>query len=323
MAETLNLVNPKDSLSFKYEISRFPDGQQSLRLIEDGYNTFNSLRDSDSAHGIIIESRLNTFSDLEIIICATQALKEVGVKNIELYIPYCIGARSDRKFMEGGINYVKTVIAPIINSQGYNKVTILDPHSDVLEACINNFKKEDNIDLVSFALVDYFLSKGFETWSAENFENVRFISPDAGALKKVFHVAEAVKYRNEVIIASKHRNLETGKIDYTNVPMSVHDADKDVFIIDDICDGGRTFIEIAKAVDEVRKLSSSVKREHYGKNYLIVTHGIFSAGFDFLVQHFDGIYCTNSVKDVRDGTIVDTFSRHKTIHSLVKQQNVF
>ena len=323
MAETLNLVNPNDIFSFKYEISRFPDGQQSLRLIENGYNTFGSLRESDKQHGIMIKSRLNTFSDLELIICATQALKEVGVKNIELYIPYCIGARSDRKFMEGGINYVKTVIAPIINSQGYSKVTILDPHSDVLEACINNFEKEDNIDLVSFALVDYFLSKGFETWSAENFENVRFISPDAGALKKVFHVAEAVKYRNEVIIASKHRNLETGKIDYTNVPMSVHDADKDVFIIDDICDGGRTFIEIAKAVDEVRKLSSSVKREHYGKNYLIVTHGIFSFGFDFLVQHFDGIYCTNSVKDVRDGTIVDTFSRHKTIHSLVKQQNVF
>jgi ribose-phosphate pyrophosphokinase len=323
MAETLNLVNSNDSLSFKYEISRFPDGQQSLRLIEDGYNTFESLRDSDSAHGIIIKSRLNTFSDLEIIICATQALKEVGVKNISLYIPYCIGARSDRKFMEGGINYVKTVIAPIINSQGYNKVTILDPHSDVLEACINNFEKVDNVDLVSFALQDYFLSKGFETWSASNFDGMRFISPDAGALKKVFHVADAVKYRNEVIIASKHRNLETGKIDYTNVPMSVHDADKDVFIIDDICDGGRTFIEIAKAVDEVRKLSSSVKRENYGKNYLIVTHGIFSAGFDFLVQYFDGIYCTNSVKDVRDGTIVDTFSRHKTIHSLVKQQNVF
>ncbi len=325
MAETLNLVNPNDILSFKYEISRFPDGQQSLRLIENGYNTFQSLRDSDQAHGITLKSRLNTFSDLELIICATQALKEVGVKNIELYIPYCIGARSDRKFMEGGINYVKTVIAPIINSQGYSKVTILDPHSDVLEACINNFEKLDNVDLVSFAFKDYFLSKGFRfyTWGPSNFDGVRFISPDAGALKKVFHVAEALKYRNEVIIASKHRNIETGNIDYTNVPMSVHDADKDVFIIDDICDGGRTFIEIAKAVDEVRKLSSSVKRENYGKNYLIVTHGIFSFGFDFLVQHFDGIYCTNSVRDIQDGTIVDTFSRHKTIHSFVKQQNVF
>jgi ribose-phosphate pyrophosphokinase len=323
MAETLNLVNPNDIFSFKYEISHFPDGQQSVRLIENGYNTFQSLRDSDQAHGITLKSRLNTFGDLELIICATQALKEVGVKNIELYIPYCIGARSDRKFMEGGINYVKTVIAPIINSQGYSKVTILDPHSDVLEACINNFEKEDNIDLVSFAFKDYFLSKGFKTWSPKNFDNVCLVSPDAGALKKVFHVAEKIGYKGEVVIASKHRDLETGKIDYTNVPMSVHDADKDVFIIDDICDGGRTFIEIAKAVDEVRKLSSSVKREHYGKNYLIVTHGIFSAGFDFLVQHFDGIYCTNSVKDVRDGTIVDTFSRHKTIHSLVKQKNVF
>jgi len=323
MAETLNLVNPNDGLSFKYEISRFPDGQQSLRLIEDGYNTFQSLRDSDSAHGIIIKSRLNTFSDLEIIICATQALKEVGVKNISLYIPYCIGARSDRKFMEGGINYVKTVIAPIINSQGYKRVTILDPHSDVLEACINNFEKQDNSNLLDFAFRDYFLSKGFQTWSASNFEGVRLISPDAGALKKVFHCAEQLKYRHEVIIASKHRNIETGKIDYTNVPISVHDADKDIFIIDDICDGGRTFIEIAKAVDEVRKISSAVHPEHHGKNYLIVTHGIFSAGFDFLVQHFDGIYTTNSVKDIQDGTIVDTFSRHKTIHSFVKQLNLF
>ena len=157
----------------------------------------------------------------------------------------------------------------------------------------------------------------------KNFDKVLFVSPDAGALKKVFHVAEVVKYRNEVIIASKHRDIETGKIDYTNVPMSVNDAHKDVFIFDDICDGGRTFIEIAKAVDEVRKLSSSVKPEQYGKNYLVVTHGIFSAGFDFLVQHFDGIYCTNSVKDVQDGVIVNVLSRHKTIHSLVKQLGVF
>jgi len=319
MAETLNLVNPNDIFTFKYEISRFPDGQQSLRLIENGYNTFQSLRDSDSAHGIRIYSRLNTFSDLEIIICATQALKEVGVKNISLYIPYCIGARSDRKFMEGGVNYVKQVIAPIINSQGYSKVTILDPHSDVLEACINNFEKQDNVDLVSFALQDYFLSKGFQTWSASNFDGVRFISPDAGALKKVFHVAEAVKYRNEVIIASKHRDLETGKIDYTNVPMSVNDADKDVFIIDDICDGGRTFIEIAKAVEEVRKLSSSVKPEHYGKNYLIVTHGIFSAGYAQLGEYFEKIYTTNSVKEIGE----TEYHALENIPTKVKQQNVF
>ena len=321
MVEVLNLVNPNDILSFKYEISKFPDGQQSLRLIEEGYNTFHSLE--KNPNGIMIKSRLNTFQDLEIIICATQALKEVGVNKIKLFIPYCMGARSDRKFMEGGINYVKHVISPIINSQGYEKVIIVDPHSDVLEACINNFFKVDNVKLVEFAFKDYFLKKGFETWWSSDFENVRLVSPDAGALKKVFHAAEKIGYKGEVIIASKHRNLETGKIDYTNVPMSVHDADKDIFIIDDIGDGFGTFIEIVKAVNEVRSLSSVVHPDNYGKNYLIVTHGIFSAGFDFLVQYFDGIYCTNSVKDIEDGTIVDTFSAHKTIHSLVKQKNIF
>jgi hypothetical protein len=34
MSETLNLVNPNDVLSCKYEISRFPDGQQSIRILE-------------------------------------------------------------------------------------------------------------------------------------------------------------------------------------------------------------------------------------------------------------------------------------------------
>jgi ribose-phosphate pyrophosphokinase len=153
MAELLNLVNPNDILSFKYEISRFPDGQQSLRLIEEGYNTFKSLREKGN---LLIESRLNTFQDLEIIICATQALREVGVKKIQLYIPYCMGARSDRKFMEGGINYVKHVIAPIINSQGYDQVAILDPHSQILEACINNFLEIKNNNLVLFAINDIY-----------------------------------------------------------------------------------------------------------------------------------------------------------------------
>ena len=147
MAETLNLVNKEDKLSCKYEISTFPDGQQSLRIIEEGYNTFYSLK--NNKQGITIKSRLNSFKDLELIICANQCLKEIGVEKVRLYIPYCIGGRSDRKFEEGGINYIKTVIAPILNSQNFEKVIIMDPHSDVLEACINNFESRDNHDLSS------------------------------------------------------------------------------------------------------------------------------------------------------------------------------
>ena len=323
MAEVLNLVNPNDKLSFKYEISRFPDGQQSLRLIEEGYNTFQSLRDSDKAHGIRIYSRLNTFRDLEIVICATQALKEVGVDNISLYIPYCIGARSDRKFMDGGINYVKNVIAPIINSQGYRKVTILDPHSDVLEACINNFEKKSNTDLVQFALEDLTINlwrKTTEDWShhfwlkhvwSKN-QDIVLVSPDAGAFKKIFDVAKHFGI-DKVVTASKVRNLKTGEIlktEISNLPISTTENEFRYVIVDDICDGGRTFIELAKAIKEQRPDALI---------YLIVTHGIFSANFDYLTEHIEGIYCTNSFKDIEPGVDCPIFGDE----SYVKQLNVF
>jgi len=308
MAEVLNLVNPDDILSFKYTINKFPDGQQSLDLIESGYNTFNSLKQKS----IIIKSRLNNFSDLEIIICATQALKEIGVERIKLYIPYCTGARSDRKFIDGGINYVKHVIAPIINSQGYEKVIIVDPHSDVLEACINNFEKISNIELVRFALPNI-----DNTNDAR--EKTVFVSPDAGALKKVYNVAERFKH-DKVIIAAKHRDIKSGKITHTEVPnLDNYKPNSNFVIIDDICDGGRTFTEIGKVIKSHKWSGVPFS----GKIYLIVTHGIFTYGFEELSEYFDGIFCTNSVKDVTDGIIVNAFSKNKTIHSLVKQLNIF
>jgi phosphoribosylpyrophosphate synthetase len=82
-----------------------------------------------------------------------------------------LGARSDRKFTEGGINYLKDVICPIINSQKFKSVTILDAHSDVIEACIKNYKKH-NVKLVKFALTN------ITKMSAR--ENLYLVSPDAG-----------------------------------------------------------------------------------------------------------------------------------------------
>jgi ribose-phosphate pyrophosphokinase len=315
--EVINLVNPNDMFSFKYEVSHFPDGQHSFNLIEDEDNTFESLRKYSQEHGITIKSRLNSFEDLEIILCATHALKNIGIKRIRLYIPYCLGGRSDRKFMKGSINYIKDVIAPIINLQGYEEVEIMDPHSDVLEACINNFSKMGTEKLLNFSFKDYFLSKGHKTWKQENVDNILLVSPDAGALKKIYGVAQHIGYQSDVIVATKYRNPITGQIEKTDVPLNITTeyCDKDIFIVDDICDGGRTFIGVAKAIKSEKRF--------IGEIYLVVTHGIFSYGFEGLADYISGIYTTNSVKDVQDGTIVNTFSKHKTIHNFVKQLNVF
>ncbi len=300
MTETLNLVNPDDVLSCGYEISRFPDGQQSIRIIEKAYSRYSSL--ADQKNPITIKSRLNTFRDLELIICANQALKEIGVKKVNLYIPYCIGGRSDRKFQEGGVNYIKTVIAPIINLQNFGEVTIMDPHSDVLEACINNFVKVYNFGVAKMALADVI---GGEIGTKDN---LCLVSPDAGAYKKIFDVATWFGI-DKIITATKVRDLKTGKILHTEVPVLDQHNDIKYVIVDDICDGGRTFIEIAKAIKGSRPTA---------KIYLVITHGIFSAGFSELGDYFDGIYTTNSIKDISD---VGTNSRTEPIN--FKQLNVF
>jgi phosphoribosylpyrophosphate synthetase len=154
MSSVLNLVRQDDVLSCEYEVSRYPDGQQSIRIVEKAYDTYQSLKEQTTP--ITIMSRLNSFKDLELIICANQALKEIGVKSIKLYIPYCIGGRSDRKFQEGSSNYIKNVIAPIINLQKFDEVLIMDPHSQTLENCINNFVEVTNKSLVIFAINDIY-----------------------------------------------------------------------------------------------------------------------------------------------------------------------
>ena len=287
----LDLTNLENS-DIKYKVSKFPDGQQAITL-----DLENTNFDSE-AQSVTIKSRLNSFLDLELIVCANQALLELGVKHhsfrlkdIDLYTPFFIGGRSDRKFLNGQSNYIKTVIAPIINLQKFSRVTILDPHSDVLEACVDNFQKITNVNFAQEAINDIN-------------SNITLVSPDAGALKKIYDVATAVDC-SDIIVANKLRDLKTGKIIRTDVPNIDHERGSKTFVIvDDICDGGRTFVEIAKAIRDVR-----AKSIYNDKIYLVVTHGIFTAGFEELEKWFTGVYTTNSVKEIEN--------------DLVKQVNVF
>jgi ribose-phosphate pyrophosphokinase len=275
---TLNLVNPEKS-QIKYKVSKFPDGQQTVDLTD-----FNDLLRYEDA--VKISSRLNTFQDLELIICAVAAIRNIKPnREIALYVPYFMGARSDRKFMDGGVNYLKQVICPIINSLKLDSILVLDPHSDVLEACLDNYDKVDNHTVVKYALSDIDNKNDAQ-------ERICLVSPDAGAYKKIFDVAKKFSINN-VVTANKVRDLKTSKIlstEVPNLPGSVGD-DLQYVIIDDICDGGRTFIELAKAIKTQRADA---------KVYLIVTHGIFSAGFKELSQYFERIYTTNSYREVVD-----------------------
>jgi len=278
----LNLAYPENT-DIRFKVSQFPDGQQTIDI----ETPRNFLKGED----VRIDARIETFRDLEVIIAANQALREMAVSTVSLYVPYFMGARSDRKFREGGVNYLKHVICPVINSQKFNSVVVLDPHSDVLEACLDNYDKANNFTLVKHSLEDIDNRNGAN-------DRIILVSPDGGALKKIYDVAEHFKIQ-KIVTAMKHRDIQTGKITHTEVPVLEHNYDYKYVIVDDICDGGRTFIELAKAIHLQRPTADI---------YLIVTHGIFSAGLEELEKYFTKIYTTNSVKDIKDGEFVKQFN---------------
>jgi ribose-phosphate pyrophosphokinase len=289
--KTLDLTNLENS-DIKYKISKFPDGQQAITI-----DLENTVFESGE-QAVTIKSRLNSFLDLELIICANQSLIELGIKHhslklkeISLYVPYFLGARSDRKFLKGQSNYLKTVICPIINSQNFSRVTVLDPHSDVLEACLNNFQKTSNIGFASAAIEDIG-------------GKITLISPDAGALKKIYDVAESVEC-SDVIVANKLRDLKTGRIIRTEVPgIDQEPGCKSFVIIDDIGDGFGTFIEIAKSIRDIRP-----KEIFNDEIYLVVTHSIQELGIKRALEYFNSIYTTNSVReyDIENLNVINVF----------------
>jgi ribose-phosphate pyrophosphokinase len=91
------------------------------------------------------------------------------------------------------------------------------------------------------------------------------VSPDLGAYKKVDKLAQHIGYRGEIATGIKVRDLATGQIVKSDVNASDLTG-KTCVVIDDICDGGRTFIELAAAL----------KAKGAGELYFFASHGIFS-----------------------------------------------
>lgn len=83
----------------------------------------------------------------------------------------------------------------------------------------------------------------------------------------------------QLLSVLKKRNVKTGEITETTVHIDDLNG-KDCYIVDDICDGGRTFIEIAKVL----------RRKNSGKIILMVSHGFFTKGKSVILKHIDSIF---------------------------------
>ena len=191
--------------------------------------------------------------------------KYVATK-IDLTIPYFPYARQDRVCNDGEAFSV-SVMAKLINALSCNNVTIYDPHSKITIDLLNNCSVITQAKILENSII----ASDIKT------RGLVLVSPDAGAESKTREIADQLSV--DAIYCTKTRDAKTGQITGTQIPNDI--VGQTFIIVDDICDGGRTFIQLAKSLKDA------------GANdlYLYVTHGIFSQGLSVLKEHFEHIYC--------------------------------
>lgn len=239
---------PIEIENFEFDIFRFPGGEMHVRLTEN----------LPSGYIVNLKADIKTSDDIMTLLLLGDALtrNENSIYNLEIpYVPY---ARQDRVCNPGEPLSVQ-VMASLINSLKAKKVTIHDPHSDVVSALIHNVQILPQNDLVERAGI---------------LGEKLIICPDAGAEKKI------AKLKRPYILCTKERDVLSGEIKRTIVHHHGSLEGQDCLIIDDICDGGRTFIEIAKIL----------RQKNAGKIELYVTHGIFSNGPLVFKDLIDQVY---------------------------------
>ena len=113
------------------DINRFPDG--TLLLKEDIVLNYSGLDE------ITLTWLYDSNEELVSLIFLVKHIRDSGIKDINLKLPYIPNARQDRVKTDEDVFTLK-YFADVINWLEFKSVEVLDPHSSVSEALINNIK---------------------------------------------------------------------------------------------------------------------------------------------------------------------------------------
>lgn len=203
------------------------------------------------------------------------AMQERHVSAYRLVLPYFPGARQDRLNPEGDYLFTAKSMAKEVNLRKFGEVVVLDPHSDVVPALVERCRVVQLADVIKITSGKY----------------AAVIAPDAGAAKRAGLVAK--KLGVPMVQAWKRREVATGKIDGFGVEQfAMQPGSGTVLVVDDICDGGGTFIGLGRVLHSLG-----------WKAHLLTTHGIYSQGTGKLLELYGHLYCTDSYPGAREGVI--------------------
>lgn len=213
---------------------------------------------------LVFHAKLRTWNDVGIAACVISALQHQPVRS-HIFIPYFPGARQDRT--DGTAPYTVQMVHNLLRTD--RPLTVFDPHSEA--TC----HEGGIIDIMMPADIDLPIKD----------DVVGIIAPDAGAAHRAEQFKIAYYPDADLVTCTKTRDPQTGQLSNYKLPPLGRPGR--YIVVDDICDGGGTFILLAKAF-----IASGAWRE--SQLELFVSHGIFSKGVDVLAPYYTCITTTDS-----------------------------
>ena len=204
----------------------------------------------------MIEWRFENESEFIHLIQLYHLVKDVTGAGVSLKMPYLPYGRQDKQ-IDNLMTFALVPFLKTLRTMDWSSVIVYDPHSNVIKEYLSKV-----------TIVNPTIDK-----LANGYDAVCF--PDDGAANKY-------KTDKKVIRGHKVRNQQTGLIEKYSLDC-VEDVLK-VLVVDDICDGGATFVLLGEALQE-----KGVEADLY------VSHGIFSKGVEHLLKYYGKITTTDSL----------------------------
>lgn len=194
----------------------------------------------------VIEMRFEGNDDIANLIFLKGALNDAGVTDVSLIAPYFPYSTMDRTEDIRALSC--KYVSQLINDMGFSKVSIKEAHSSVVLATLD---RVENDNRSSFKLARQAILGLMNDGCAQ--DNILVAFPDKGAsgrYQKMFQPNNIGNYSAITTTLEKTRDFVTGYI----TGMKFVDGEENVkpgmtaVIIDDLCRGGRTFVEAGKAL---------------------------------------------------------------------------
>jgi ribose-phosphate pyrophosphokinase len=256
---TINIPDDRGKL---YEVIKYPAGEIQVRLTSKGI-----LSCSGKDEYVIAANPIPDLIELAQLKSALDGVQDWYHRVLELmYLPY---ARADRRFVPGDSHGLQ-VFGELINALKFDAVYTFDVHSAAAPLRIDNL-----IDLSPIYHYDQITPIIKELGGPEG---LCLIAPDKGA-----QLRYDLERFGPVLVGEKLRDQKTGKLSGFKISPGVQRFEKGL-IVDDICDGGGTFVGLAK---EIHRLNPEIELSLY------VSHGIFSKGTRALFSEFKTVFISD------------------------------